>query len=652
MLIFLKKKKQKDFFFDSIVSSNAKMVKSFLVIFFKKERFLLFFLLLSAAPARAADPSPAWPHFEIILYQTETAAQLTALRDIGVSAAMLRARRDDGAAEDPHLARLQALGFRFYVENIATDFYSAYHRWQGETPVNAAFLTDQALHRQNPAAIAPFLRAPSLVDRHWRNIIARRIARIVASFRADRPLYYDLADEAGIGDLSAAWDFDFSPLALETFRASLRDQYHDLAALNHEWGTRYRRWGEVMPETTDQALRRTQDDLAPWADFKAWMDVSFAAAVRAGSDAIHAADPRALAALEGAQIPGWGGYNYTHLAGAVDVMEIYDFGASVAIARAMNPKLITLMTIAGADPASRAALWHGALAGMGGVILWDESQALATADGRLGPWGRAAAADFAALRGRLGDLLLAAKRPTDPIAILYSPASFRVRWLLDRAAEGGDWAARGADAEYQDNPQSHAIAGFLHLLGARGWQPEIISPARLSAGGLRAGGFRVLVLPESIALSDAEIAAIGDFTAGGGVVIANTTPGLFDAHGKRRPAPALGGAAMRLDPGQEDAEARLTRVLAAAGLTPPLTLTTASGTWPEDVTVTRLLAGGRPILALQRDLSAAPRTPLPLTLTLPRACRVEDLRAKRDFGWRREVTLSLDPVVPTILACS
>jgi hypothetical protein len=288
---------------------------------------------------------------------------------------------------------------------------------------------------------------------------------------------------------------------------------------------------------------------------------------------------------------------------------------------------------------------------MGGVILWDESHALATADGRLGPWGREAAAEFAALRGRLGDLLLAAKRPTDPIAILYSPASFRVRWLLDRAAEGGDWAARGADAEYQDNPQSHAIAGFLHILGVRGWRPEIFSPARLAAGGLRAGGFRVLILPETVALSNAEIAAIGDFTAAGGVVIADTAPGLFDAHGKRRAAPMRGGVTMLFDPTREEADERLTRAFAAAGLAPPLGLATATGTWPDDVAVTRLMADGQPIFALQRDFSTAPRTPLRLTLTLPRACRVMDLRAGRDLGVLRAVTLTLDPILPTILAC-
>ncbi len=622
-----------------------------MVLFFKKELFFpLFFLATFLAPANAAD----WPHFEVILYQAETAAQIAALREIGVSAGMVRARRDGGeTVADPQIATYRALGLRFYVENIATDFYSPYHRWQGSAPVNAAFLAAQAQHRADPRALAPFQRVPSLVDAAAWHVVAARLAHIVETLRADRPLYYDLADEAGISDLSAAWDFDFSPPALARFRAALRDQYRDLAALNRTWGTRYRGWDEVMPETTDQALAGGMANLAPWMDFKAWMDASFAEAVHAGTKTVHAADPSALAAIEGAQIPGWGGYDYTRLANAVDVMEIYDFGASVAIARAMNPKLITLMTIAGADPASRAALWHGVLAGMGGVILWDENQALATSDGRLGPWGRAAAADFAALRGPLGDLLVTARRPTDPIAILYSPASFRLRWLLDRAADGDDWAARGADAEYQDNPQSHAIAGFLHLLGARGWQPAILSPAALARGDWLKAGIRVLLLPDSLALSQAEISAITRFTAGGGIVIATTIPGRFDEHGRRRAAPAFDGAMTRFDPEAKDAGPRLAHILAKAGLAPPLMLATATGAAPEDVTVTRLAAAdGRMVIAIQRDFSAAPRTPLPLTLTLPRPCRVRDVGTGQELGWRQTVAFTLDPVVPTILACS
>ena len=88
-------------------------------------------------------------------------------------------------------------------------------------------------------------------------------------------------------------------------RAWLRRQHGTLAALNAEWGTDFAAWDMVHPLTADAALRRADGDFAGWADFKAWMDVAFAAAVRAGTDAVHAADPAARAAIEGAQAPGW-----------------------------------------------------------------------------------------------------------------------------------------------------------------------------------------------------------------------------------------------------------------------------------------------------------------------------------------------------------
>ena len=101
-------------------------------------------------------------------------------------------------------------------------------------------------------------------------------------------------------------------------RGWLRRQYGTLDALNAEWGTHFATWDDVRPETTIQAMRRTDGNFAAWADFKAWMDVAFADALRRGTDAVHAADPHALAAIEGGQIPGWGGYDYTRLAHAVD----------------------------------------------------------------------------------------------------------------------------------------------------------------------------------------------------------------------------------------------------------------------------------------------------------------------------------------------
>ena len=117
------------------------------------------------------------------------------------------------------------------------------------------------------------------------------------------PLFYNLADEAGIGDLAAAWDADISPSSLAAMRQWLRTQYPTLDALNLQWGTTFASWDAVVPELTGAAVGRTDENFSAWADFKAWMDVAFARAVRAGTAAVHHADPAALAALEGGQNP-------------------------------------------------------------------------------------------------------------------------------------------------------------------------------------------------------------------------------------------------------------------------------------------------------------------------------------------------------------
>jgi len=608
--------------------------------------------LALALPWPAGAEEDSWPQWQTILYQHTTPAALASLHAIGVTAGQVIGKRND-AAIGPAIAPFLDQNMRWYVENIASDFYAAYHRWQPDAPVNAAFLQAEALHRRNPGDLAAFIRRPSLCDPAWRAKNAARLARVVGEFQPYRPLYYSLADEAGIGDLSAAWDFDFSPCSLAGFRSWLAQQYPSLAALNAEWGTHFASFAAVLPMTTDAALR-SADNVAAWADFKAWMDVSFAEAVAFGAHAVHAADRRALVALEGGQIPGWGGYDYARLAPVLDVMEIYDFGDSVAIAQAMNARLITLMTIAGDDDATTHALWHGILHGMRGVILWDENQALARPDGTLGPWGRRAAPLFEALAGQLGRVMLASAPLTDPIALLYSPASFRLSWLLARRAAWGDWADRGAGLDYAENDASRARAAFLARLRPQGWQPRILDPATLAGDGL--AGMRVLLLPQAIALSAGEVAAIRRFVAGGGVVIADTVPGVFDDHGRRRARPALadlfavGQRAVLLDPASQGV--RLQALLVASGLTPPVQLTTAAGTAAAGVAVVRRQVKDRLILGIERDFSPLPATPWPLVLHLPTPCRLGDLVSGQDFGWHQDFAFRLDPVTPNLFTCA
>ena len=157
---------------------------------------------------------------------------------------------------------------RWYAENIATDFYSAYHRWFPDRPVNWLFHDAKELNKKDPSNREAFKRHPSLSDPVWLGRIHDRLVESVKRLSPYRPVFYDLGDESGIADLAAFWDFDFSDESLVPMRRWLRERYGTLAALNRQWGTTFTSWDLVMPPTTTEAMKRTDDNYSGWADFK------------------------------------------------------------------------------------------------------------------------------------------------------------------------------------------------------------------------------------------------------------------------------------------------------------------------------------------------------------------------------------------------
>ena len=87
---------------------------------------------------------------------------------------------------DAPIAPLLDNDLRFYLENIATDFYSSYHRWSGDRPVDWRFLEAKQRYRDNPGDISAFIREPSLSDREWLQKVADRLVRNVRALRAPR----------------------------------------------------------------------------------------------------------------------------------------------------------------------------------------------------------------------------------------------------------------------------------------------------------------------------------------------------------------------------------------------------------------------------------------------------------------------------------
>jgi hypothetical protein len=606
-----------------------------------KIRNLLLLVLLSACSAAwvTAANAQVWPDYQIIEWQPRNPAQLATLKRIGVTAAAVIEDRDGtGTPLAVETAPLLRSGLRWYVENIATDFYAQYHRWTPGKPVNWRFVALQQRYRANHDDLSALMRDPSLSDPVWQARIDARLTAVVRQEARFHPLYYNLGDETGIADLSAFWDFDLSPESLAGMRGWLRRQYGTLDALNTEWGTHFATWGDVQPETTIQAMRRTDGNFAAWADFKAWMDVAFADALRRGTDAVHAADPTALAAIEGAQMPGWGGYDYTLLAHAVDLMEVYDTGENLAILRSLNPHLIALGTAFGAQPQDIYWIWHELLRGTRGLILWDDNNSIVRPDGTLGARGEAYAKLFPELR-RIAPAIIAAEPHMDPIAILYSPASFRTQWMLDQQPKGDAWIERGADTENQDDAFRSAMRGYVASLSALGLQPRFVSTAILP----RLRG-KILILPDTLALGPADARAIAAFAARGGLVIADTPPGLYDGHSRRLAQPALDpGVARLVAPGDR---AALGRLLADAGVAPMFRVVAPQG----DVEMHVFDRADNAIVALQRSKPGEGTEEVTLVLSQPMS--VTDIGTGKVLRRVQHLNVTLDPVAPTLLLVS
>lgn len=609
-------------------------------------RRLLAILLLLRAGTAIASP---FDTYQLIMWQERTPAQLDGLRQLGFTGTKLRAT--GGQIEPSELAAHVASGLPWFLENIATDFYAPYHRYTPGKSVTWLFDAAKARRRQDSADTSVFIREPSLSDPTWQTKIADRLQQLVAAQSSYHPLYYNLADEAGIGDLAASWDADISPASLAAMRDWLHTQYPSLAALNLEWGTGFASWDAVQPMLTDAALARTDANFAAWNDFKAWMDTAFARAVRGGTDALHRADPAALSGLEGGQLPGWGGYDYFQLAPAVDVLEVYDEANNVAIAHAANPDAILLRT--SFVPGDGAEAWRNLLQGGRGTVVWDEGDEVVRPNGSPAPRGAELARVVAAIRA-VAPAVMASQPDRDKVAVLVSQASFRLQWLLDRHA-GAPWSDRDAGREYEDNAWRASRRETLQRLSTLGIQPHLLSSAMLEAGALGREGIRVLFLPHALSLSDGEIAAIRAFAAGGGTVFADTEPGLFDGHLRRRdtlPLPGLatvseaimrrGGAP---DASQLDAVAELLR---AAGTPPRATFRAPDGSRATGIEARWLRHGDTQLLSLQ---STAPYSaPSQISVELTQAAKVLDLRAGGTVSSEtKSFTIGLDPADPSIL---
>ncbi|MDA3921623.1 MAG: beta-galactosidase [Salinisphaera sp.] len=483
----------------------------------------------------ARPPFTGWNDYQIMMWHRYPACLLPTLEQLGIDAGEYSGRSK--ALPDFLIDQ----NMRWYVESLAPAFYAEYHRWRSDQPKNASFLAAKQQYKHNRDSLAAFKRHPSLEDPAWRQRVHDLSLAIAQRYAPYRPYFYSLSDEPGIAELGAQWDFDFSTYSLAGMRRWLRGQYASLAALNAEWGTQFSAWDQVMPMTTRQAIDRHDQNFAAWADFKAWMDVSFAGALKMGADAVREGDPQAFVGIGGAQKPGWGGYDYARLTKAVTAIEVYDIGRSVDVVHSLNPAIPILGTAFVSGKSQKRQVWHELLHGNRGLILWDPDRSYVDPDGQPTKKGQYAARYYHEIRDGAGALIINSHATDTPIAIHYSQPSLRTQWLLARRAHGSDtaWMHRSATYERTHNHFMRLRESWSNLIEDQGFADHFISYQQLARGDLRQHGYQVLVLPQSSSLSAAEIDAIRQFVKTGGIAIASGMPGTYDEHSRQRAQPAL-----------------------------------------------------------------------------------------------------------------
>jgi hypothetical protein len=248
-------------------------------------------------------------------------------------------------------------------------------------------------------------------------------------------------------------------------------------------------------------------------------------------------DPHTPCGIVGGQCPdAFGGFDYAKLMRKVQFIEAYNIGSSQAIIRSFNPRNAIPSVTSHFHQSVADDVWqtwyylaHGNRGFIGWVNGWFDGD-------KPKPWHDEVAPTYLEAGNKIGPLLAGAEWVHDGVAIYYSHASIQLGWILDAEAHGKTWTSRNGDERLG---ASHMVRhAWENMLRDAGLQYDFLSYADVVQHGVPPQ-YKVLILPACLCLSDAEARQIEAFCKAGGTVVADYLPGLWDQHGKGRPA---GGA--------------------------------------------------------------------------------------------------------------
>jgi hypothetical protein len=473
-------------------------------------------------------PRPEWNRFKILVwqYQTSVLKDVDLYRRLGLGGFHI----DRGGGREDLVTFSLKEQFPYYVDHAADKGFLYLKDWN----VQAVSGKHGLVTRPN-----------SLADPEVISKIRQHIEQNIGTTKKGLVLAYALDDEISLGSFVTPCDVDKHPLSIKWFREWLKSRYREIGHLNEKWNTQFSNFDEVIPKGFEEVRKNAQKpplsqwNLAPWMDFRQFMDFQFASVLSELTRYANSLDPKTPAGFVGGQGPGpWGGYDYAKLSRAVQWMEAYDIHGTNEILRSFwnedrRPRMQTFSST-GNTKLDLWFLWYYMLHGNQAVIAWPEGW-FRTGKQEIATHVLALKNTFEEIQGNVSEPIVNPKTvfDPDPIGIYYSHPSIQAGWAMDAIAHGRNWTKRKGSIDGSNQTAGVLRKVWCKLLEDIGLQYDFISYLDVEEGRIDLNKrFKLIILPRTICLSDLEAKALRDFVMEGGTLVADYLCGLLDGHGK------------------------------------------------------------------------------------------------------------------------
>ena len=330
---------------------------------------------------------------------------------------------------------------------------------------------------------------------------------------------FQLGDEMSMTHFQSPIDFCFCKYCLAGFRNYLKENGWTLDKVNKLWKTNFKKWEDIQPQTYNETLFAASP--AGFVLHRLYMDKVFADTLDGVRQTIRKKYPEAMAGPTGVKNdphPYGGNWNFYN-------MRIFDCGSYYGgprIQSSFNRNKRFVMNYYGYDTAVGETVnefWEGLFMGERNTNNW-YSAIFLLPDLRKSLVRKYYSELLWTLRSGVGDLFYHARKMKPQAAIRHSQRSLIANFLKSAKVSYGD--------------KEIAFAKVFEDLGI---PFTFIANEELSFKALK--DFKVLVLPETSALSDKDIQVIRQFAANGGKIIADYEIATQTELCNNRPAGAL-----------------------------------------------------------------------------------------------------------------